>query len=211
MVFQNYALYPHMTVKENISFALKHCKMEMPVYEENERYDELTEKLKGLLKQIDAIDKKINKKNVEESVFGERDEIYQQVVALLKEREEFTKQIYGKDELRIRKIESTIAQLQKRVDVMKRDADKCKDETTRNVIEDGIKEREERIRVLNEDLEFLNTIDVPLHEKRKMKWHEILIEVYNAVEILDLKKYLYRKPAAHSLMNFTDFASCLNS
>ena len=25
MVFQNYALYPHMTVKENISFALKHC------------------------------------------------------------------------------------------------------------------------------------------------------------------------------------------
>ena len=198
MVFQNYALYPHMTVKENISFALKHCKMEMPLYEENEKYDELTEKLKVLLKQIDAIDKKINKKNVDEIIFGERDEIYQQVVEILKEREQYTKQIYGKDEIRIKKIESTIAQLQKRVDSMKKDANKCGDEATRKVIEDGINEREERLQVLSEDLEFLNTNDVPLHVKRKMKWHEILTEVYNAVEILDLKKYLYRKPAALS-------------
>ena len=99
MVFQNYALYPHMTVKENISFALKHCKMEMPLYEKNAEYDELTERLKELLKQIDAIDKKINKKNVDENIFDERDYLYQQVVEVLKEREQYTNQIIGKDEL----------------------------------------------------------------------------------------------------------------
>ena len=198
MVFQNYALYPHMTVKENISFALKHCKMEMPLYEKNAEYDELTERLKELLKQIDAIDKKINKKNVDENIFDERDYLYQQVVEVLKEREQYTNQIIGKDELRIRKVESTIAQLQKRIDSMIKEADKCRTDEQRIVIEEGIKEREERLQVLNEDLDFLNNNEVPLYVKRKMKWHEILTEVYNAVEILDLKKYLYRKPAALS-------------
>ena len=198
MVFQNYALYPHMTVKENISFALKHCKMEMPLYEKNAEYDELTERLKELLKQIDAIDKKINKKNVDENIFDERDYLYQQVVEVLKEREQYTKQIIGKDELRIKKVESTIAQLQKRIDSMIKEADKCRTDEQRIVIEEGIKEREERLQILNEDLDFLNNNKVPLYVKRKMKWHEILTEVYNAVEILDLKKYLYRKPAALS-------------
>ena len=36
MVFQNYALYPHMTVYGNMAFALKLRKIAKPIYEENE-------------------------------------------------------------------------------------------------------------------------------------------------------------------------------
>ncbi len=43
MVFQNYALYPHMTVRENMGFALKIAKM--PKDEINQRVDEAAETL----------------------------------------------------------------------------------------------------------------------------------------------------------------------
>lgn len=230
MVFQNYALYPHMTVKDNISFALKHCKMEMPLLEQNEKYDELTEQIKELFKQIDSIDKKINKtkKNKsDESLFVQRDEIYQKAVKLIDERKQYIKQVLGRDELRIKKVEVTIKQLQKRINLMEKDFLRSKDieekltkqsekdekdgkaadnvnnriaaiQEQQKVIQEGIEERKERISILCDDLDFLNNNDVPLHVKRKMKWHEILEEVYGAVEILDLKKYLYRKPAALS-------------
>lgn len=229
MVFQNYALYPHMTVKDNISFALKHCKMEMPVLEQNEQYDALTEQIKELFKQIDAIDRKINKtkKNKpDESLFVQRDEIYQKAVQLIEERKQYIKQVLGRDELRIKKIELTIKQLQKRIAFMEKElAGKIAKETKlrssegmhknpsvlkadekaledlknqQRVLQEGIDERKGRISILQDDLDFLTRNDVPLHIKRKMKWHEILEEVYGAVEILDLKKYLYRKPAALS-------------
>lgn len=35
MVFQNYALYPHMTARENMSFGLKNMKVPLPVLDEN--------------------------------------------------------------------------------------------------------------------------------------------------------------------------------
>lgn len=230
MVFQNYALYPHMTVKDNISFALKHCKMEMPVLEPNEKYDEITEKIKNLFKQINAIDKKVSKtkKNKpDESLFTQRAEIYEKASALIKDREQYSKQIIGKDELRTKRVETTIKQLQKRIVFMEKDLLGTKDNVAKLeerlekeksegkeidhlekkisslkkqivVLQEGIEERKVRLNTLNDDLDFLHNNDVPLVSKRKMKWFEILEEVYNAVEILDLNKYLYRKPAALS-------------
>ena len=41
MVFQSYALYPHMTVRENMEFPLKLRKM--PKDEMNKRVDEVAE------------------------------------------------------------------------------------------------------------------------------------------------------------------------
>jgi len=41
MVFQSYALYPHMTVFDNMAFALKLRKVRMPIYEENADADAL--------------------------------------------------------------------------------------------------------------------------------------------------------------------------
>lgn len=50
MVFQNYALYPHMTVKENMSYALKLRKM--PKAEIDEKVNEAAEIL-GLTEYLD--------------------------------------------------------------------------------------------------------------------------------------------------------------
>ena len=50
MVFQNYALYPHMSVAENMGFALKMAKM--PVEERNKRVQEAAQML-GLTEYLD--------------------------------------------------------------------------------------------------------------------------------------------------------------
>ena len=50
MVFQNYALYPHMSVAENMGFALKMAKM--PVDERNQRVQEAA-KMLGLTEYLD--------------------------------------------------------------------------------------------------------------------------------------------------------------
>ncbi len=52
MVFQNYALYPHMTVRENLAFALKMRKM--PRYEIQKRVDEVAR----MLELEDLLDRK---------------------------------------------------------------------------------------------------------------------------------------------------------
>ena len=59
MVFQNYALYPHMTAYQNISFGLTLQKIQEPVYEENEE-------VKAVLAEVDALKNEfalIGKKN----------------------------------------------------------------------------------------------------------------------------------------------------
>ena len=141
---------------------------------------------------------KTKKRTPDQTLFQEREALYQEALKLLEERKKFTKQRVGKDELRTKKVVSTIAQLQKRIKWMEKNVKKCKEEEKAKVLQQGIKERQERIEILQEDLDFLKNNDVPLFAKRKMKWFEILEEVYNAAEILDLKKYLYRKPAALS-------------
>ena len=59
MVFQNYALYPHMTAYQNISFGLTLQKIQEPVYEENKE-------VKAVLAEVDALKNEfaiIGKKN----------------------------------------------------------------------------------------------------------------------------------------------------
>ena len=57
MVFQNYALYPHMTVRENIGFALEVAKM--PKAEAKKRVDAAAEML-GLTEYLDRLPKALS-------------------------------------------------------------------------------------------------------------------------------------------------------
>ena len=57
MVFQNYALYPHMTVRENIGFALEVAKM--PKAEAKKRVDDAAEML-GLTEYLDRLPKALS-------------------------------------------------------------------------------------------------------------------------------------------------------
>jgi ABC-type sugar transport system ATPase subunit len=54
MVFQNYALYPHMTVYGNMAFALKLRKIPCPIYEN-------VEDIKGILEQIKTLRNEVKK------------------------------------------------------------------------------------------------------------------------------------------------------
>lgn len=64
-LFQNYALWPNMTVYQNISFGLKNIKEKLPVYnyniKNNNRLVELLEN--NLLEIVDIINNSYNKKN----------------------------------------------------------------------------------------------------------------------------------------------------
>ncbi len=57
MVFQNYALYPHMTVRENIGFALEVAKI--PKVEAKKRVDDAAEML-GLTEYLDRLPKALS-------------------------------------------------------------------------------------------------------------------------------------------------------
>ena len=63
MVFQSYALYPHMTVFNNMAFSLKLRKVRFPLYEENEEANALREKNAELFKKVNEINRIIKKKN----------------------------------------------------------------------------------------------------------------------------------------------------
>ena len=62
MVFQNYALYPHMTVYGNMAFALKLRKIPCPVYKENQEAEQLRLENMELIKQAKNLRKKASKK-----------------------------------------------------------------------------------------------------------------------------------------------------
>lgn len=59
MVFQNYALYPHMTAYKNIAFGLTTRKIPVPVYEENEQTKEKIAKIAKLQEDTKAVFKSI--------------------------------------------------------------------------------------------------------------------------------------------------------
>ena len=70
MVFQSYALYPHLTAYDNIAFGLKMRKITVPKLDEqgnqvvmidNKRINEIARKLKSLYKEQASLDKDIEK------------------------------------------------------------------------------------------------------------------------------------------------------
>ncbi len=79
MVFQSYALYPHMTVFNNMAFALKLRKVRMPLYFPNEECDALKEKNKQLIKQIKNLNRQIKKKNEPHELIEQRDNIFEEI------------------------------------------------------------------------------------------------------------------------------------
>ncbi len=81
MVFQSYALYPHMTVFNNISFSLKLRKVKFPVYEECPEADTLREKNKELFKQINALNSVIKKMNEPAEALEQREQILEEIYA----------------------------------------------------------------------------------------------------------------------------------
>ena len=225
MVFQSYALYPHMSVYGNMVFALKLRKVPRPLYEENEAVLPLEEKRETLFKEVAAINRKLRKK-FDDELLNQRTEIYHQIFDLQEQIEAQLVQKIGRDEFNIKLLEKQIAKFNKETAKAEKLLNKYTPECERlkaldvssldekalakhnakvedyefviSLMKNDVERNNKQIQILTEQLEFLKNNDVPLNEVRHLTKKEIDVEVYKAAESLDLLRYLFRKPAALS-------------
>ena len=142
MVFQNYALYPHMTAYKNIAFGLTTRKIPVPVYEENEHTkDKIAEianlqadtkaVFKGILlaeKELAPLEKKLaTKEQYLSNVLDEIEDLVAKKAKNVKMRQRLDKLQSMKQE-----IEKTVAELGDKVDEIKNRIKSNKDKMESN-------------------------------------------------------------------------------
>ena len=225
MVFQSYALYPHMTVYGNMAFALKLRKIPRPIYQPSDEVKELEVRRDELFKAAAAVNRKLKKK-VEDELLQECLDIYHEIYNVTDEIESKSVQIIGRDETNIKRLNKQIEKLNKETskneallqkysaeldrELMNDDAQLIERELKKhqekvddlkfavNILTNDIERNNNQVKILAEELINLESHDVPLCKERHLTKKEIDIEVHKAAESLDLIRYLYRKPAALS-------------
>ena len=200
MVFQNYALYPHMTVYDNMAFALKLRKMAMPIYEFNEEVNELYRKNKEIFNKIHSINRAFKRNQNNLKLLEPRARLFKEIYANLSKIEKLRKPVMGKNEYQIAKLQKTLLDLNNEVNRLNnllkgKYSDKPEMIKT---IQGGIAQRKEQIEITKKDLAYYQTHDVPLTKLRNLTSKEIEIEVNRTAESIDLVRYLFRKPSALS-------------
>ena len=201
MVFQNYALYPHMTVYGNMAFALKLRKIPCPVYKENEEANKIKEENLALMKEAKALRKKAAKKKEVNDLLSASAKLYDQIIEnnekmvdMLKENQEV-----GIYEDKIKELQKQIKDLDKEIKKYQGYLDKGGyTEDATKILQEGVEQREKQKAKLEKELEYYQKTEVPLFKNRKLTKYEIDLEINRAAKILDLEKYLLRKPAALS-------------
>ena len=175
MVFQSYALYPNMTVYDNIAFPLKIRKVYGPIKEErilaNSEIINLLNKVSSadLINALaDSADKNINFGKPFEYLSTKYDISDKASIKLLKLK------FLDQEDLENRK-EAVIAQLNEEIEQFK--AEMAKKNLT-----------------VNENFELVNPEGEVLKGRHKMTKEEIRRKVFNAARILDLGPYLDRRP-----------------
>ena len=176
MVFQNYALYPHMTVFDNMAFSLQLRKDLFPVYE---------------IKDQDAFDKEVDR------IYEEFDQKEKDGVAELKAKKAIKEEI--KDFVYRNNLnkQTAVGEARKKyqVRVMTYDHDKVAElekelnETTDESRRADIQAQIEKVR---------QDLSKPAFEYRRYTKQEIAEKVYAVAETIGLEPYLKRKPGALS-------------
>ena len=176
MVFQNYALYPHMTVFDNMAFSLKMRKDLFPVYkivnEEgfNQEVKEIEKEFQE--KKEQGVAKLKEKKAIKEEI---KDFIYRnnlaKKLAIRRAQEKYQERVMTYDHDKVEELENSI----------KGEADQTKIESVHKQIE-----------------EVMKVLDKPAFEYRRYTREEIIDKVTTVTETIGLEQYLKRKPAALS-------------
>lgn len=176
MVFQNYALYPHMTVFENMAFSLQLRKDLFPVYEikdqegfdkaVNDIYDEYAKK------EADGVADLKTKKATKDEI---KDFVYRTRLArdfdVSKAREKFEVRVMTYDHDKVAELEKDL-------------------KNTENLEEKAeISAKIEKVR---------SELNKPAFEYRKYSKQEITAKVVAVAETIGLEQYLKRKPGALS-------------
>ena len=226
MVFQSYALYPHMTVYGNMAFALRLRKVRFPLYEENEEVNAIRNENQLIFSEIKKLNRQIKKDKEIDELLSRRDELYQEIFVNEEQIKSLLKQKEGISELDIKETEALLKRLDKElsnnhkllvknsslIEKLKAKAEALEESEKKNeilesiqllenynkIIENNIQQTESQIESNKQKLENFKNVEVPLFELRKYTRYEIDLEVYKTAKILDLVNYLYRKPAALS-------------
>lgn len=173
MVFQSYALYPHMTSYDNIAFGLRMRKISEPKLDERgnnvigideNKIKELNKLIKRATKDIAAAEKRA------------RTDVSAHIDMLKKEAERET------DEAKKSELQSRIAAIDAEGDIAKR-AETLKADA------------EARLTKLNADLEYYKNTPVQLYIERHYTSAEIDEKVKWAAEILGITELLGSKPS----------------
>ncbi len=199
MVFQNYALYPHMTVYGNMSFALKLRRIPCPVYSNPQDAAPFYEENKQIRKKIKAIDRHFKKHQDDFSQLEERERLYKQIYANLEKAEKVLIPVYGIDERQIKHNQLMVDIIQDEVaKIDKKLKNPRLADIQRKVLTDSRAQKLNQINFFKEKVEYFKNTEVPLTKPRRLTKDEIDVEVNKAAESIDLVKYLYRKPSALS-------------
>ena len=201
MVFQNYALYPHMTVYGNMAFALKLRKIPCPVYEENEEANALKQQNIELVKNAKALRKKAEKNKEDKDMISEVSRLYDEIIANNDKINEILEKghVKGIWEEKINELDEQIKVMDKEIHQYSKYLEKggYTPEATK-ALQDGIEQRNLQKAKVEKELEYYKATEVPLFKSRKLSSYEMDIEINRAAKILDLERYLLRKPAALS-------------
>ena len=197
MVFQNYALYPHMTVYNNMAFALKLRKIACPLFEKSEEVDAIHEQNIQLYRKILSINRKIRKQHEPKELLDEVDAILEEIFKNEEEISKIQKPIIGIYEEKIKKLEKELKTLEKEKAKLEKQLVKAKEEVV-PVLQDGVDQKEQQIEKKKKEIEYFKNTEVHVYHDRKLTRYEIALEIYKFAAILDLRKYLFRKPAALS-------------
>ena len=200
MVFQNYALYPHMTVYGNMKFALKLRKTARPKYTNLDAVKDIEEENKEIRKQISAIDAKFKKNQNDDSLLAPRLELYKKLFENEERKKAVLVQEVGIDHYSIKELEKTIAKREKTIKKNQHIIDKYEERYPEEC--NGLKEENanslKQIEELKAKIEYLQNNEVPLFEMRKLTREEMDLEINKVAESIDLTRYLFRKPSALS-------------
>ena len=198
MVFQNYALYPHMTVYGNMAFALKLRKVLKPLYEDNPEVDNLRKDNNEILKKIKTLYKAASKNNESKETFDEIASLYDQIFVNEDKIEKLSIQKVGIYEDKIKDLETLKKNLSQEIKRYQDAIEKEDDESKKAVFLEGFNQCKTQLEETEKELEYYKTNEVPLFKNRKLTKYEINLEIQKASRILDLNQYLYRKPSALS-------------
>ena len=227
MVFQNYALYPHMTVYDNMAFSLKLRKIKLPVYEENPEVEELRNQNRQLLAKMRPLNRQIKKKNEPQEALEARNDLYTEIYANEDKAVSLLVQKVGINETEIKDREKLISNIEREIVIANKNIERCNLEIEKTqakaekadiseeekkkveddlvelrkilrLLEDGLADKEKQLEDEKQQLEYYKTNETPLTKYRKYSRYEIDLEVYKTARILDLTRYLFRKPAALS-------------
>ena len=113
MVFQNYALYPHMTVYENLKFALELRKLSCPIYQESAEISSLKEQEKPIRKEIKKVVSLFTKNQNSHTLLTQYTELYRRLLAIEDQIQSLYQPVVGIDHDEIKRLKKDIESLAK--------------------------------------------------------------------------------------------------